>query len=428
MKLAFFGYAWNKALQPDVYMTETIDSLAAAGADIDVYLGSQLTKAYGIYGLNEALQPERIGAFIAARGYDAAISFNNSMLVPEVLAAIRGRIVTVIVDEPEHLFDYHLRGPFDVMREDIQIVAMSSALERRIADTVPEAVPRTHFMLPATWQRPSDPAPPKRFEISWVASYVGDANLDQYLALVVDRPDFNALTRRCVALIERDGDLRELRNEASNDRALVGALPWTFDFFQNQIQNIVTNRMRVAAVERLAPLGLVLFGNANWSRLLTHNVAVLAALQPGLPAATHADLRRIYDASKLSINVPQAQSADGSVQYRMTDVMASQALLITRHSERSDLHRVFGDDCPVPTYRDLDELERLCRHYLTHEDERRELVARCNALLASGFSFAERAGTLLRTAGLEPPQHAVPGTVRRMDLNVLADLGWVAAA
>ena len=68
MKLAFFGYAWNKALQPDAYMSETIASLAGTGADVDVYLGNQLTKEYGIYGLNEALQPGRIGAFVAASG------------------------------------------------------------------------------------------------------------------------------------------------------------------------------------------------------------------------------------------------------------------------------------------------------------------------------------------------------------------------
>jgi hypothetical protein len=428
MRIAFFGYAWNKALQPDAYMSETIDSLAATGAEVDVYLGSQLAKEYGIFGLNEALRPDRIGAFIAGRGYDAAVAFNNSMLIPEVMAAVRGRIVTVIVDEPEHLFDYHRRGPFEAMREDIEIVAMSSALERRIAEAVPAAIPRTHFRLPATQPRTAEPPEPKRHAISWAASYVGDANLDQYLALAVERPDFNALTRRCVALIERDGDLRALRDETSIDRALIGALPWSFDFFQNQMQNIVTNRLRVAAVERLAPLGLALFGNANWLRLMTHNTAVLTAMQPGAPPATHADLQRIYNASKLSINVPQAQSADGSVQYRMIDVMASQALLITRHSERSDLHRVFGPDCPVPMFRDFDEMERLCRHYLDHEDERRELVARCNALVADGLSFADRACDLLRIAGLEPPQGAAPGAVRRMDLNVLADLGWVAAA
>src|SRR6202041_253551 len=63
MKLAFFGYAWGKALQPDAYMSETITSLAQTGADVDLYLGNELAKEYGIYGLNEKLRPERVGAF-----------------------------------------------------------------------------------------------------------------------------------------------------------------------------------------------------------------------------------------------------------------------------------------------------------------------------------------------------------------------------
>lgn len=427
MKIAFFGYAWNKALQPDAYMSETITALAGTGADVDVYLGSQLTKEYGIYGLNAAMQPGRIGAFIAAQGYDAAVSFNNSMLIPEVLAAMPGRIVTVIVDEPEHLFDYHRTGPWPVFASDVEIVAMSSRLEQRLIEAVPGVRQRLRFMLPAT-NVVAGPRPEPFLPISWVASYVGDANLDQYMQLVAESPDVRTLTLRCLQIIERDGDLRSIRDTATPEAALIAALPWSFDFFQTQMQNVLTNRARLAVVERLAKHGLALFGNAGWRKLLTHDGAVLQALQSGPAPGSHADLTRIYNASRISINAPQAHTAVGAVQYRMIDVMASGALLITRHDRPSDLNRVFGDDCPVPTWRDLDELERLCVHYLAHEDERRELVARCNALLASGYSFAERARELLGAVGVTPPQAAAPGLVRRMDLNVLADLGWVAAA
>ncbi len=427
MKIAFFGYAWNKALQPDAYMSETITALAGTGADVDVYLGSQLTKEYGIYGLNAAMQPGRIGAFIAAQGYDAAVSFNNSMLIPEVLAAMPGRIVTVIVDEPEHLFDYHRTGPWPVFASDVEIVAMSSRLEQRLIEAVPGVRQRLRFMLPAT-NVVAGPRPEPFLPISWVASYVGDANLDQYMQLVAESPDVRTLTLRCLQIIERDGDLRSIRDTATPEAALIAALPWSFDFFQTQMQNVLTNRARLAVVERLAKHGLALFGNAGWRKLLTHDGAVLQALQSGPAPGSHADLTRIYNASRISINAPQAHTAVGAVQYRMIDVMASGALLITRHDQPSDLNRVFGDDCPVPTWRDLDELERLCVHYLAHEDERRELVARCNALLASGYSFAERARELLGAVGVTPPQAAAPGLVRRMDLNVLADLGWVAAA
>jgi spore maturation protein CgeB len=97
------------------------------------------------------------------------------------------------------------------------------------------------------------------------------------------------------------------------------------------------------------------------------------------------------------------------------DIMASNALLITHRSTPSDLHRIFGADCPVPTYGDLDELERLCAHYLANEDERRALVKACNALVRDGFSFRDRALDLVRLAGLSPPDAgpAVPAPALR---------------
>jgi hypothetical protein len=100
----------------------------------------------------------------------------------------------------------------------------------------------------------------------------------------------------------------------------------------------------------------------------------------------------------------------------MIDVMASNALLITQHSETSDLHRAFGADCPVPTYSTLDELEALCLRYLADEEERRRLVAECNRLVATGFSFGERAQALLGILGLKGA--AAPGKVRKMDLRL----------
>jgi hypothetical protein len=421
MKLAFFGYAWNKSLQPDAYMCEMVNALAQTGADVDLYLGSQISKEYGIYGLKDGLRAGDLGLFLAGQGYDAAISFNNSMLIPEVMGAVKGRVVTVIVDEPEHLFDYHRSGPFDVFREDVEIVAMSSRLERRIDEGVADARPRLHFMLPATHVDPharalAAPVHP----ISWVASYVGDLNLDQYLELVGERADFHALTVKCLDLVARDGDLRQVKAEGGADAALIASLPWTFDYFQAQMQNILTNQGRVAVVERLARHGLALYGNAGWRKLLTHNTAVLAALRSGPSPTSHADLQRIYNHSRIAINLPQSHVARDAVQYRVIDVMASNALMITQRSQTSDLYRVFGKDCPVPTYADLDELEALCVRYLTHEDERRALVERCNQAVASGFTFADRAADFLRIARLEHPVAKPPGETRHIDLRRFA--------
>ena len=137
---------------------------------------------------------------------------------------------------------------------------------------------------------------------------------------------------------------------------------------------------------------------------------------------THADLRRVYNASKISINLPQAHLTNDAVQYRVIDVMASNALMITKYSKTTDLYRVFGEDCPIPTYNDLAELEALCVHFLKNEAERRELVARCNGLVAKGFSFSERAEDLLRIAGLAPLAHG-RGHLRKIDLRLFKPEG-----
>jgi hypothetical protein len=420
MKVAFFGYAWNAALQPDAYMTETFQSLAQAGADVDVFLGQHLSKEYGIYGLNEAMPLGKLRAALEEEGYDAAISFNNSMILPELAGAIPGKTVSVIVDAPEHLFDYQRTGPYDPMRgDDVEIVAMSSVLERQLIEAIPGVEPRLHFMLPATHIDPGARSMNAAYPISWVASYVGDLNLDQYLKLAADRPDFHALTQRCLNIVARDGDLRAVKTENGSDAALIANLPWSFDYFQAQMQNILTNRSRVEVVERLSPHGLALFGNAGWQKLLTHNAAVMAALQSGPALTAHADLRRVYNASKISINLPQAHVTQDAVQYRVIDVLGSNALMITKHSPTSDLYRVFGSDCPIPTYADLGELETKCAYFLANEEERRSLVVACNALVAKGFTFAERAVELLKIAGLEPPPVASAGQVRRIDLRPL---------
>lgn len=420
MRVAFFGYAWNTALQPDAYMTETFQSLAQAGADVDVFLGNHLSKEYGIYGLNEKMPLGKLRDALVEEGYDAAISFNNSMILPELAGAIRGKTVSVIVDEPEHLFDYHRAGPYEALRaDDVEIVAMSSVLERRLVEAIPGVEPRLHFMLPATHIDLGQRSMKAAYPISWVASYVGDLNLDQYLKLITERPDFMALTQRCLDVVARDGDLRTVKAENGADAALIASLPWSFDYFQTQMQNIITNRARVEVVERLAPHGLALFGNAGWQKLMTSNAAVMSALQSGPALTAHADLRRVYNASKISINLPQSHTAHGAVQYRVMDVLASNALLITRRDEHSDLYRVFGADCPVATYETHEELEQLCAHYLGHEAERRALVVKCNALLSKGFSFLERARDLLRLAGLDPPPRSSPGAVRRVDLRLL---------
>jgi spore maturation protein CgeB len=103
----------------------------------------------------------------------------------------------------------------------------------------------------------------------------------------------------------------------------------------------------------------------------------------------------IYDRSKIGINVNHHQATSG-LGYRVFDLLASSALLITNFQEDSDLIRLFGENHKIPTYRSPEELRQKIIYYLDHEDETKELVAYCNQLVAKGFSFEERATQMIQ--------------------------------
>jgi hypothetical protein len=182
-----------------------------------------------------------------------------------------------------------------------------------------------------------------------------------------------------------------------------------FQAFEMLLQDVITSRDRIEVVNRLAPLGLALFGNPAWARAMALNEAVFRAYKPGPPVRSHDELLTVYNSSKLSVNLPQSFISE-SFQYRLLDVMSSNALLVTRRTPEPDLFRVFGPECPVVMFDTAQELEAVCAHYLAHEDERLAKVAACNALVTEAFSFRSRALDYLRLAGVdfappaEPPE------------------------
>jgi spore maturation protein CgeB len=101
--------------------------------------------------------------------------------------------------------------------------------------------------------------------------------------------------------------------------------------------------------------------------------------------------------SKIGININHHQATSG-LGYRVFDILASSALLITNFQEDSDFKRLFGEDHKIPTYRTPEELRREVKYYLDHDDKRKELVDYCNQLVAKGFSFEERATQIIQIA------------------------------
>ena len=109
--------------------------------------------------------------------------------------------------------------------------------------------------------------------------------------------------------------------------------------------------------------------------------------------------------------MPQLQSG-AALPYRVIDILASDALLITNYHPQSDAFTIFGKDCPIVMYKNMDELSKLCEYYLAHEDERRELVVKCNDMVRHGFDFRNRCEDILDLCGLPSEREELsPGNI-----------------
>lgn len=97
-----------------------------------------------------------------------------------------------------------------------------------------------------------------------------------------------------------------------------------------------------------------------------------------------------YASAKICLNFHRSHPTAESANPRVYEIPACGVLQIC--DDRMEVGEVFGD--AVPTFSTGAELERLIRHYLTHEDERQYLVAQAQKLVQS-HTFDQRVGALL---------------------------------
>ena len=424
MKAAFFGYSWRQDGELDGYMAAQVDGVRRLGVDVDLFIGNEFTVHSGVKGFTQALSSARLATFIRDQSYDFSISFNNALLMRDVVGALSCRPVSVIVDSEHHLFDHAEKGGFSAFDLDVAIASIYTSLQADIARYHPLALSRFYFLPPATGRRRRGLVHPVvRQKISWIASLVGDDHT-QALATLIRGSDEDAMAFvKGLRQVTTSGYLDELRADPAV-AVLAQNSGLGIELLEVHLQNIVTNDERLRAVELLSSRGLRLYGNARWERMVPYSVAVARSLAHAQAVSSHAEQMEVYDSSLISINIPQVQ-ARGGMQYRVLDVLNSNALLITKLVDDSDISVVFGRENPVVSFRDHQELTKLVDHYLMHEAERMELVKRCQALVAHGFSFTERAADYLRLSnpeaaerllegaalGLAPPR---PGSLARM--------------
>jgi hypothetical protein len=112
---------------------------------------------------------------------------------------------------------------------------------------------------------------------------------------------------------------------------------------------IISTNNRIKTLDALSDLGLKIYGPQKWFETIRYSYKLASCYQFVEYVKMRQQLCSIYDRSNIGININHHQATSG-IGYRVFDILASSALLITNFQEDSDFTRLFGEDHKIPTF------------------------------------------------------------------------------
>lgn len=152
---------------------------------------------------------------------------------------------------------------------------------------------------------------------------------------------------------------------------------------ENDLLNMLSGARRELVLSQISDLGLTVYGRKEWLYIPTADMDLALAYDPR-PVASLMDNQNVYNSSKIGININHAQ-ADSGFSWRVLDIMASGACLVTERNAR--LRQLFPD-LDIPSFKDRFEARDLCKKILADELLRLEIVKQCNEAIDKGFRFS----------------------------------------
>jgi hypothetical protein len=414
MKALGFFYSWSGRPQLDPYFGSFARAFAELGIELEIVFANELLEpGRGMASLHPLADEARLLAAIRKRRPDFIFSVNNAGTTPAVTAEAGVPVIKWLVDDIPHLF-FHKGEAAEAFGNGETIVCYSSTLAAEVERAFPQSRGRVSFISHGTNLRPSD-FTGTRGELP--VSFVGSCLDWRPLVRVLEVGKKHGAAGEMLAwLATTRSDYASVGAKWAPSPALRAALAEDGMgelHFRRLLSDVATTQDRVEGLRRVADLGLHLYGNALWLETLSGTSQLAEHYEFTRPVDSHRRLMEVYGASRISVNIPNVQNCAG-LAARVFDVMASPSLLVTQYHPDSDLFRLFGEDCPVPMYRDLDDLRRICSHFLAHEEERLDLVRRCNLLIGETFALSGRLREMLALAGLSAeglPAHGEPARV-----------------
>jgi hypothetical protein len=387
----------------DHYLSEIARHFALLGFGVDIYAANEYTRNGGNYGLSKNINFVKLDKLINSKNYVLLLSINNALMTERLECLSKIPLIDLVVDDFNHLFKHDQCSIYEQFNLAKYIIFSSYSHINRLKKNNPILKGRIHFYPTATsaFNRSTDQLNlPKKYNIAWIATLLDVSGISLMFQQCIDYQDKVNLLRNAVQCVKDGHHIHydERLGESSLD-TIITEYKWTRAHFEMQVQNLISNDSRITVANDLHRFGLHIFGNREWTSAAAYHPKIMDVYHDGGKISSHDDIMRIYNSSKICINSSQVQT-ESALPYRVIDILASDALLITNYHPESDAFAIFGKDCPIVMYKNIDDLVHLCDYYLAHEDERLILVERCNDLVKNGFEFKDRCKDILKLAGV----------------------------
>jgi spore maturation protein CgeB len=168
---------------------------------------------------------------------------------------------------------------------------------------------------------------------------------------------------------------------------LARAAPRRMDELARLLAELAAADKRAAAVARLVPHGIAVWGDEGWRT----SPAIAAAAYRG-PAGHVVELTKIYNAALINLDVGRLYQ-DDIVTMRVFDVLACGGFVLAEYS--AALGELFDVGSEIDCYRTLDEMEAKVVHYLGHPEAAWAIAARGRQAVLARHTISQRVRTMI---------------------------------
>lgn len=381
------------------YMYELIQAFAQYPVRLHLIITNHLIPNLNSTHLHPSICEKKLVNFINDLNPDFVFTTNRGGITKMMMRELECPIITWMVDRIPFL--HHGGDHSDLFCKKDYVITSSHKNVNRLETIYPVLKNRVFFLPFATNLHDFKTEIEKDINVSFIGTLFYCGRINELFNKYSHEP---ALIQSVIQLMQDiesnyDLDLSE-KIEAYSLADFLKKENIDIYKFKGLLANTISSSTRFRLLDAIADLGLKLYGTSNWLNVGPYSNRLLHAFQFDTFIKTREQLATLYQRSRIAVNIPHIQAVDG-LPYRVYDILASSALLISNYRENSDLFRLFGKDMPVPLYRNESDLRKKVSYFLKNEEERLAIVKQCNQLVCKNFSFNDRVKQFYEIIGKE---------------------------